>query len=67
MLLEVRESVISLETFPFVEQHYTEFANVPCFAPFFVNCANTAWPSRIRPLALFAFHNLHEDIFPHIT
>jgi hypothetical protein len=67
MLLEVHESVISPETFPFVEQHYTEFANVPRFDPFFVNCANTAWPSRILPLALFAFHNLREDMFPHIT
>jgi hypothetical protein len=69
MLLEVHESVISPETFPFVERHYTEFANVPCFTPFFffVNCANKAWPSKILPLALFAFHNFHEDMFPHIT
>jgi hypothetical protein len=55
MLLEVRESVISLGTFPFVERHYTEFANVPGFAPFFVNCTNMVWPSRILPLALFDF------------
>jgi hypothetical protein len=28
MLLEVLESVIFLETFPFVKWHYTELANV---------------------------------------
>jgi hypothetical protein len=28
MLLEVLESVIILETFPFVKWHYTELANV---------------------------------------
>jgi hypothetical protein len=28
MLLEVLESVISLETFPFVKRHYTEIVRV---------------------------------------
>jgi hypothetical protein len=40
MLLVMLEGVISLETFPFVERHYAEHANVPSFTPFLVNCAN---------------------------
>jgi hypothetical protein len=41
MLLEVHESVIPLETFPFVERHYTEFANVPHFAFFCELCKHS--------------------------
>jgi hypothetical protein len=61
----VLECVISLETFPFVEWHYAELANVSSLA--LVNCANTALPSRILPLAMFTLHTLPEDTFPHIT
>jgi hypothetical protein len=61
------ECVISLEKFPFVERHYAELANVPSLALFLVNCANTALPSRILPLATFTLHTLPEDVFPHIT
>jgi hypothetical protein len=65
MLLEVLESVILLETFPFGKWHYTELANVD--TPFFVNCANTALPRRMFPLGTFTLHNFHENMFPHIT
>jgi hypothetical protein len=34
------ETVISLETFLFVEWHYAEFADVPGFTSFFVSCTN---------------------------
>jgi hypothetical protein len=61
----VLECVISLETFPFVERHYAELANVPSLA--LVKCANMALPSRILPLTVFTLHTLPEDMFPHIT
>jgi hypothetical protein len=38
--------VRSLETFPFVERHYAELANVPSLA--LVNCANMALPSHVH-------------------
>jgi hypothetical protein len=63
----VLECVIYLETFPFVEWHYAELANVPTLALFLVNCATMALPSRILPLAMFTLHTLPEDMFPHIT
>jgi hypothetical protein len=58
----VLEYVISLETFPFVERHDAELANVPSFGLFLVNCTNTALPSRILRLAIFTLHILSEDI-----
>jgi hypothetical protein len=57
--------VISLETFPFVEQHYAKFANVPTLA--LVNCTNMALPSRILSFAMFTLHTLTKDMFSHIT
>jgi hypothetical protein len=66
-LLEVLECVISLETFPFVERHYTELGNVPSLALFHVNCANMALPRRIRSLATFTLHTIPEGMFWHIT
>jgi hypothetical protein len=63
----VLESVISLETFLFVEWHWAELADIPRVSPSFVNCANTALPSRILILAMFTLHSFHEDMFPHIT
>jgi hypothetical protein len=63
----VLECVISLETFPFVERHYAELANVPSLALFLVNCANTALPSRILPLAMFTVLSFPQDMFPQIT
>jgi hypothetical protein len=47
MLLEVLESVISLETFPFVKRHYTEVALVGSLTPPLVYCAHTALPTGI--------------------
>jgi hypothetical protein len=58
-LLEVLESVIFLETFPVVKRHYAELANVGSLTPFVVNCANTALPRRMLPLAMFTLHNFH--------
>jgi hypothetical protein len=43
MLLEVLESVISLETYPFVKRHYTEVAHVGSLTPLLVYCAHTAY------------------------
>jgi hypothetical protein len=67
MLLEVLESVIFLETFPFVKRHYAELANVGNHTPFLVNCANMALPRRMLLLGMFTLHNFHEGMFPHIT
>jgi hypothetical protein len=36
-----------------------------CMSPPFVNCTNTALPSRILILAMFTLHNFCEDMFPH--
>jgi hypothetical protein len=43
------EDVISLETFPFMERHYAELANVHSFTPFLVNCTNN---TDIHPFQL---------------
>jgi hypothetical protein len=47
MLLEVLESVISLEIFPFVKKHYTEVAHVGSLTPLLMYCAHTALPTGI--------------------
>jgi hypothetical protein len=67
MLLEVLESVISLETFPFVKRHYTEVADVGSLTPLLVYCAHTALPTGILLLRVLALHNSHEGMFLHIT
>jgi hypothetical protein len=67
MLLEVLESVISLETFPFVKRHYTEFTHVGSFTPLLVYCAHMALPTGILLLWMLALHNSHKGMFPHIT
>jgi hypothetical protein len=63
MLLEVLESVTFLETFPFVEWHYTEFTNVCSPTLFIVNCTNMALPDWMLHLCMFTLHNFHEDMF----
>jgi hypothetical protein len=47
MLLEVLESVISLETFLFVKRHCTEVAHIGSLIPLLVYCAHTALPTGI--------------------
>jgi hypothetical protein len=47
MLLEVLDSVISLETFPFVKRHYTKVAHVGRLTPLLVYCAHTALSTSI--------------------
>jgi hypothetical protein len=46
MLLEVLESVTFLETFPFVDWHYAELANVLSPTIFIVSCRSTALPNK---------------------
>jgi hypothetical protein len=58
----VLEFVKSLETFPFVQRHYTEIANVRSLA--LVDCP---LPNRILLPAMFILHTLPEDMLPHIT
>jgi hypothetical protein len=67
MLLEVLESVIFLEAFPFVEWHYAELANVWSPTLFIVSCRNTALPNRMLYLCMFRLHNFHQDMFSHIN
>jgi hypothetical protein len=55
MLLEVLESVIFLEIFPFGKWYYTELANVDILL-FFVYCANMALHRRMFPLGMFTLH-----------
>jgi hypothetical protein len=63
----VLEAVISLETFLFVEWHYTELADVPGFTPFLVSCVNTALPTRILLRSMATLHNLLKGVFLEIT
>jgi hypothetical protein len=67
MLLEVVESVIFLETFPFMEWHYAELANVCSATLFIVSCTNTALPNRMLHLCMLTLHSFHKDMFSHIT
>jgi hypothetical protein len=67
MLLEALESVISLETFPFVKRHYTEFAHVSSLNPLLVYCTHTTLPTGIPLLSMLALHNSHKGMFLHIT
>jgi hypothetical protein len=58
------EGVISLETFPFVEQHHTELANVSSFNPFLVNCANNTDIHPFQPLRTAVVFSLNLKIIP---
>jgi hypothetical protein len=58
------ESVISLETFPFVERHYAELATVPNFTPFLVNCANNIDIHPFQPLRTAIIFSMILKIIP---
>jgi hypothetical protein len=60
------EAVISLKTFPFVEWHYAQLADVPGLTPVLVSCAKTALPTRIL-LRAITLHNFLKGVFPEIT
>jgi hypothetical protein len=58
------EVMISLETFPFVEWHYAELANVLSFTPFLVNCANNTDIHPFQPLRTAIILSLILKIIP---
>jgi hypothetical protein len=57
MLLEMLEGVISLETFPFVEQHQAELTNVPSLTPIFCELHKQHWYHSFQQLTAVDFEN----------